>query len=92
MHCILQVFVLLQESNIIFLSKKLCAEVIAINICNDTIIVFKKESSPGPKYMVDYHYTRFGRDGTPHYSMLGKNKDMGKMLLVKIIICTINYY
>jgi len=44
------------------------------------LLVFKKDCSPGPKYNVDYHYTRHGRDGTPHYSMLGKSRDVGKKI------------
>ncbi|XP_016385330.1 outer dense fiber protein 3-like protein 2 [Sinocyclocheilus rhinocerous] len=32
------------------------------------------DSSPGPQYHVDAKMTRFGRDGTPSYSMLGKKK------------------
>ena len=37
--------------------------------------VFKKESSPGPGYMVHPSITRFGKDGTPKYSILGRQKD-----------------
>ncbi|XP_076828174.1 outer dense fiber protein 3-like protein 2a [Brachyhypopomus gauderio] len=32
------------------------------------------DSSPGPLYHVDSRITRFGRDGTPSYSMLGRTK------------------
>ncbi|XP_030290135.1 outer dense fiber protein 3-like protein 2b [Sparus aurata] len=32
------------------------------------------DSSPGPKYHIDAKVTRFGRDGTPAYSMLGRMK------------------
>ncbi|XP_066536444.1 outer dense fiber protein 3-like protein 2a [Hoplias malabaricus] len=32
------------------------------------------DSSPGPLYRVDGKITRFGRDGTPSYSMLGRKK------------------
>uniref|UniRef100_A0A8C1EQ64 Outer dense fiber of sperm tails 3-like 2a n=1 Tax=Cyprinus carpio carpio TaxID=630221 RepID=A0A8C1EQ64_CYPCA len=32
------------------------------------------DSSPGPQYHVDAKMTRFGRDGTPSYSMLGRKK------------------
>nr|AAH92779.1 Zgc:110183 [Danio rerio]AAI64831.1 Zgc:110183 protein [Danio rerio] len=32
------------------------------------------DSSPGPRYRVDAKMTRFGRDGTPSYSMLGRRK------------------
>ncbi|XP_023699330.2 outer dense fiber protein 3-like protein 2b isoform X1 [Paramormyrops kingsleyae] len=34
--------------------------------------MFSVDSSPGPKYHVDAKITRFGRDGTPAYSMLGR--------------------
>ncbi|XP_029284708.1 outer dense fiber protein 3-like protein 2b isoform X2 [Cottoperca gobio] len=30
------------------------------------------DSSPGPQYHIDAKITRFGRDGTPAYSMLGR--------------------
>ncbi|XP_017326586.1 outer dense fiber protein 3-like protein 2a isoform X1 [Ictalurus punctatus] len=33
-----------------------------------------EDSSPGPRYHVDSKITRFGRDGTPSYSMLGRKK------------------
>ncbi|XP_035509615.1 outer dense fiber protein 3-like protein 2b [Morone saxatilis] len=32
------------------------------------------DSSPGPRYHIDAKITRFGRDGTPAYSMLGRMK------------------
>ncbi|KAF7663078.1 hypothetical protein LDENG_00218780 [Lucifuga dentata] len=32
------------------------------------------DSSPGPQYHIDAKLTRFGRDGTPAYSMLGRMK------------------
>ncbi|KAG9273765.1 outer dense fiber protein 3-like protein 2 [Astyanax mexicanus] len=32
------------------------------------------DSSPGPQYHVEAKITRFGRDGTPSYSMLGRKK------------------
>ncbi len=35
------------------------------------------DSSPGPRYHVDAKMTRFGRDGTPSYSMLGRKKTTG---------------
>ncbi|KAL7876497.1 hypothetical protein AOLI_G00114600 [Acnodon oligacanthus] len=35
------------------------------------------DSSPGPLYHVDAKVTRFGRDGTPSYSMLGRKKLSG---------------
>ncbi|XP_034767972.2 outer dense fiber protein 3-like protein 2 [Acipenser ruthenus] len=33
------------------------------------------DSSPGPRYYIDAKVTRFGRDGTPAYSMLGRIRD-----------------
>lgn len=36
--------------------------------------VYCVDSSPGPKYHVDAKITRFGKDGTPSYSMLGRMK------------------
>ncbi|XP_002157290.3 ciliary microtubule associated protein 1A [Hydra vulgaris] len=37
--------------------------------------LFKTDSSPGPGYMVNSAITRFGKDGTPKYSILGRAKD-----------------
>ncbi|XP_053360387.1 outer dense fiber protein 3-like protein 2a [Clarias gariepinus] len=36
--------------------------------------MLSEDSSPGPRYHVDSKITRFGRDGTPSYSMLGRRK------------------
>ncbi|CAK8692727.1 unnamed protein product [Clavelina lepadiformis] len=32
--------------------------------------------SPGPMYCIESRFTRHGRDGTPHYSILGRPKDL----------------
>ena len=37
--------------------------------------MFKKDSSPGPGYMVHPSITRYGKDGTPCYSILGRAKE-----------------
>ncbi|XP_005999549.1 ciliary microtubule associated protein 1A [Latimeria chalumnae] len=37
-------------------------------------IMFFKDSSPGPRYYFDPKMTRFGKDGSPAYSMLGRSK------------------
>jgi len=37
--------------------------------------MFKKDSSPGPGYMVHPSITRYGKDGTPMYSILGRAKE-----------------
>ncbi|MBN3303200.1 OD3L2 protein, partial [Amia calva] len=34
--------------------------------------MYSVDSSPGPQYHIDAKMTRFGRDGTPAYSMLGR--------------------
>ncbi|XP_036410152.1 outer dense fiber protein 3-like protein 2a [Megalops cyprinoides] len=34
--------------------------------------LYSIDSSPGPQYRIDAKMTRFGRDGTPSYSMLGR--------------------
>ena len=39
------------------------------------LAVFRKDASPGPGYFVDPAISRFGRDGTPSYSILGRQKD-----------------
>ncbi|XP_037326687.2 outer dense fiber protein 3-like protein 2b [Pungitius pungitius] len=36
--------------------------------------MYRVDSSPGPQYHIDAKMTRFGRDGTPAYSMLGRVK------------------
>lgn len=41
-------------------------------------VVLFEDSSPGPRYHVDDKITRFGRDGTPSYSMLGRKKVRGE--------------
>ena len=40
-----------------------------------SLAVFRKDASPGPGYFVDPAISRFGRDGTPSYSILGRQKD-----------------
>uniref|UniRef100_A0A3P9HSA4 Outer dense fiber of sperm tails 3-like 2b n=1 Tax=Oryzias latipes TaxID=8090 RepID=A0A3P9HSA4_ORYLA len=36
--------------------------------------MYHVDSSPGPQYHVSAKFTRFGKDGTPSYSMLGRRK------------------
>ena len=45
--------------------------------------MFKKDSSPGPGYMVHPSITRWGKDGAPQYSILGRQKDPSKYILLK---------
>lgn len=49
------------------------------------ILVFKSECSPGPAYHVQHQITRFGMDGTPKYSMLGRSKDGSKTNLQNLL-------
>ncbi|XP_010884684.1 outer dense fiber protein 3-like protein 2a [Esox lucius] len=37
------------------------------------------DSSPGPRYHVDAKMTRFGRDGTPSFSMLGRARHIAEL-------------
>ncbi|XP_071390253.1 outer dense fiber protein 3-like protein 2a [Centroberyx affinis] len=37
------------------------------------------DSSPGPRYHIDAKVTRFGRGGTPSYSMLGRGRRAGEL-------------
>jgi len=37
--------------------------------------MFKKDNSPGPQYWISPDITRYGKDGTPFYSILGRQKD-----------------
>lgn len=45
--------------------------------------VYCVDSSPGPKYHIDAKVTRFGRDGTPAYSMLGRMKAESKSQFIQ---------
>lgn len=45
------------------------------------IIVFRNDCSPGPSYMVDKKITRFGVDGTPMYSILGRSRNASEKTL-----------
>ena len=40
--------------------------------------VFRKDCSPGPGYFIEASITRAGKDGTPVYSILGRQKDPSK--------------
>jgi len=48
---------------------------ILLHMCDLHTAVFRKDCSPGPGYFVDSTTTRFGTDGTPSYSILGRAKD-----------------
>ena len=37
-------------------------------------IVIRNDCSPGPAYAVDPKFTRYGKDGTPQYSILCRQK------------------
>ncbi|EDO39533.1 predicted protein [Nematostella vectensis] len=37
--------------------------------------MFKKDCSPGPGYRIDPSITKHGKDGTPSYSVLGRQRD-----------------
>ncbi|XP_062516960.1 ciliary microtubule associated protein 1A-like [Corticium candelabrum] len=37
--------------------------------------MFKKDCSPGPGYFIEPLISRYGKDGTPSYSILGRQKD-----------------
>ncbi|XP_067370534.1 outer dense fiber protein 3-like protein 2b [Channa argus] len=43
--------------------------------------MYSVDSSPGPQYQVDAKITRFGKDGTPAYSMLGRTKTHKELFL-----------
>ncbi|KAL5499636.1 hypothetical protein EMCRGX_G011088 [Ephydatia muelleri] len=42
--------------------------------------MFKSECSPGPGYFINPRCTRFGKDGTPVYSILGRQKDLTQFM------------
>ena len=59
--------------------KLLCAKLyLTLVFSTHTYTVMKEECSPGPAYSVNCRLTRYGMDGTPIYSMLGRNKDGSK--------------
>ena len=41
--------------------------------------MFKKDCSPGPGYFIEPQITKVGKDGTPSYSILGRQKDQSKL-------------
>ena len=45
--------------------------------------MFRKDSSPGPVYFIDPMLSRRGRDGTPSYSILGRQRDPSMKLNIK---------
>ena len=48
-------------------------------------LVFSSDCSPGPGYKIDARITRAGVDGTPSYSMLGRQRDQRKYLYHRIL-------
>jgi hypothetical protein len=40
--------------------------------------MFKKDCSPGPGYFIDARISRYGKDGNPSYSILGRQRDPSK--------------
>lgn len=44
------------------------------------------DCSPGPKYHIDAKLTRFGRDGTPAYSIHGRVENRGKSVIQCVIL------
>ena len=49
-------------------------------LCSCAGIVIKKDCSPGPAHAIDPKFTRHGKDGTPQYSILGRQKDQCKCI------------
>lgn len=48
-------------------------------------LVFSSDCSPGPGYKIDPRITRAGVDGTPSYSMLGRQRDQRKYIYHTIL-------
>ena len=40
------------------------------------IIVFRHTIGPGPAHSIDSSQTRYGKDGTPHYSLYSRHKEL----------------
>lgn len=49
-----------------------------MNYCEFFSTVGSVDCSPGPQYHIDAKMTRFGRVGTPSYSMLGRARRAGE--------------
>lgn len=47
-----------------------------------SLSVIKKDCSPGPAHAIDPKFTRFGKDGTPQYSILGRQRDPCEKLYI----------
>ena len=43
--------------------------------------VFRSNCSPGPVYFIDPMVTRHGRDGTPSYSMLARQREPSRYFI-----------
>ena len=41
-----------------------------------SFLVIKKQIGPGPAHLIDPVMTRYGRDGTPHYSLHSRHKEL----------------
>lgn len=59
-----------------------CATTILLLLIDPFCAVFWKDCSPGPGYYVKSSITRFGTDGTPMYSILGRAKDPSKSISI----------
>ena len=53
---------------------------VIIFFCVLDFLVFSSDCSPGPGYKIDPRITRAGVDGTPSYSMLGRQRDQRKYI------------
>ncbi len=51
---------------------------VALFIPSPAPAVFRKDCSPGPGYFIVPTINRFGMDGTPTYSILGRQRDPSK--------------
>lgn len=50
--------------------------------------MFSSDCSPGPGYKIDPRITRAGVDGTPSYSMLGRQRDQRKYIYHRTLVQT----
>lgn len=49
---------------------------ITIYNCHSALIVFRKDFGPGPSHLLEPSITKRGKDGTPHYSLYGRHKEL----------------
>lgn len=47
---------------------------------------FTDECSPGPKYQPENKIFKDGKDGTPHYSLSSRNRDLKRWVSISVVL------